>query len=127
MSRWDRYVLRPRVWTATSRSETVPHIGPYIARGTRSRDGSRDRYPRGWEVIEIPSCGDLHQRSSPTPLFRCNVGEDDLKPCMQSSWMILGSCYVGSKKFCFLLRFPTLILSEHNTISYFAIQIKLNF
>src|SRR3954471_23962285 len=29
MSRWDRYVLRPRVWTATSRSETVPHIGPY--------------------------------------------------------------------------------------------------
>src|SRR3954462_767486 len=30
MSRWDRYVLRPRVWTATSRSETVPHIGPYI-------------------------------------------------------------------------------------------------
>ena len=29
MSRWDRYVLRPRVWTATSRSETVSHIGPY--------------------------------------------------------------------------------------------------
>src|SRR3954462_657742 len=29
MSRWDRYVLRPRVWMATSRSETVPHIGPY--------------------------------------------------------------------------------------------------
>src|ERR1041384_7807288 len=29
MSRWDRYVLHPRVWTATSRSETVPHIGPY--------------------------------------------------------------------------------------------------
>src|SRR3954471_1309901 len=29
MSRWDRYVLRPRVWTETSRSETVLHIGPY--------------------------------------------------------------------------------------------------
>src|SRR3954463_5337389 len=31
MSRWDRYVLRPRVWTTTSRSETVPHIGPYTS------------------------------------------------------------------------------------------------
>src|SRR3954463_12613529 len=29
MSRWDRYVLRPRVWAETSGSETVPHIGPY--------------------------------------------------------------------------------------------------
>src|ERR1041385_7576830 len=29
MSRWDRYVLRPRVWTETSRCKTVPHIGPY--------------------------------------------------------------------------------------------------
>src|SRR3954468_16137472 len=30
MSRWDRYVLRPRIWRETSRSRTVPHIGPYI-------------------------------------------------------------------------------------------------
>ena len=30
MSQWDRYVLRPWVWMETSRSETVPHIGPYI-------------------------------------------------------------------------------------------------
>src|ERR1041384_7145322 len=30
MSRWDRYVLRPRIWMETSRSVTVPHIGPYI-------------------------------------------------------------------------------------------------
>ena len=29
MSRWDRYVLRPRIWMETSRSEIVPHIGPY--------------------------------------------------------------------------------------------------
>src|SRR4051794_28100135 len=29
MSRWDRYVLRPRIWVETSRSGTVPHIGPY--------------------------------------------------------------------------------------------------
>src|ERR1044071_5755134 len=29
MSRWDRYVLHPRIWMETSRSGTVPHIGPY--------------------------------------------------------------------------------------------------
>src|ERR1041385_8272685 len=29
MSRWDRYVLRPRIWVETPRSGTVPHIGPY--------------------------------------------------------------------------------------------------
>src|SRR3954465_14252259 len=29
MSRWDRYVLRPRVRAEMSESETVPHIGPY--------------------------------------------------------------------------------------------------
>src|SRR4051812_48040536 len=29
MSRWDRYVLRPWIWMETSRSGTVPHIGPY--------------------------------------------------------------------------------------------------
>src|SRR4051812_938289 len=29
MSRWVRYVLRPRVWMETSRSKTVPHIGSY--------------------------------------------------------------------------------------------------
>src|SRR3954471_2024516 len=29
MSRWERYVLRPRVRGETSGSETVPHIGPY--------------------------------------------------------------------------------------------------
>src|SRR3954470_13534641 len=29
MSRWDRYVLHPRVWAETSGSETVPHSGPY--------------------------------------------------------------------------------------------------
>src|SRR4051812_20386390 len=29
MSWWDRYVLRPRIWMETSRSGTVPHIGPY--------------------------------------------------------------------------------------------------
>src|ERR1041385_1136560 len=27
MSRWDRYVLRPRIWMETSRSGTVLHIG----------------------------------------------------------------------------------------------------
>src|SRR4051812_5568819 len=31
MSRWDRYVLRPRIWMETSRSGTVPHIGPYTS------------------------------------------------------------------------------------------------
>src|SRR4051812_37314883 len=30
MSWWVRYVLHPRVWTETSRSETVPHIGSYM-------------------------------------------------------------------------------------------------
>src|SRR4051812_34626567 len=29
MSRWVRYVLHTRVWTETSRSETVLHIGSY--------------------------------------------------------------------------------------------------
>src|SRR4051794_26206261 len=29
MSRWDQYMLRPRIWMETSRSGTVPHIGPY--------------------------------------------------------------------------------------------------
>src|SRR3954470_21834054 len=29
MSRWVRYVLRPRVRAETSGSKTVPHIGPY--------------------------------------------------------------------------------------------------
>src|ERR1041384_1101380 len=29
MSRWYRYVLRPRIWMETSRSGTIPHIGPY--------------------------------------------------------------------------------------------------
>src|SRR4051812_16422469 len=33
MSRWDRYVLRPRVRAETSGSEIVPHIGPYSQRG----------------------------------------------------------------------------------------------
>src|SRR3954467_1125356 len=32
MSRWDRYVLRPRVREETSGSEIVPHIGPYSYR-----------------------------------------------------------------------------------------------
>src|SRR4051812_20921090 len=32
MSRWDRYVLRPRIWMEKSRSGTVPHIGPYNAK-----------------------------------------------------------------------------------------------
>ena len=71
----------------------------------RSRNGSwdvtRDRYSRGWEVIEIPSCGDLHQRSSPTLLFRCNVGEDNLNLVCNLSWMILGSWFVGTKFFVF--------------------------
>src|SRR4051812_42658915 len=29
MSRWNRYVLRPRIWVETPRSGTVPHIRPY--------------------------------------------------------------------------------------------------
>src|ERR1041385_4860661 len=29
MSRWDRYVLCPRIWMKTSRSGTVSNIGPY--------------------------------------------------------------------------------------------------
>src|ERR1041385_2268229 len=33
MSRWDRYVLRPRIWVETPRSGTVPHIGPYTSGG----------------------------------------------------------------------------------------------
>src|SRR4051812_20005394 len=33
MSRWDRYVLRPRVWVETPRSGTVPPIGPYSGFG----------------------------------------------------------------------------------------------
>src|ERR1041385_4499041 len=32
MSRWDRYVLHPLIWMETSRSRTVPHIGPYTTR-----------------------------------------------------------------------------------------------
>src|SRR3954464_1189992 len=101
------YPYRDHIFDPSSRSFFF-FLGDLV-RGTcsrdrscnESRDGSRDRYPRGWEVIEIPICGDLHQRSSPTLLFRCNVGEDDLKPFMQSSWMILGSCYVGSNFFVF--------------------------
>src|SRR4051812_34198397 len=29
ISRWDRYVLHPRIWVETPRFGTVPHIGPY--------------------------------------------------------------------------------------------------
>src|SRR4051812_11604720 len=36
MSRWDRYVLRPRVRAETPESETVPHIGPYTPPGVQS-------------------------------------------------------------------------------------------
>src|SRR3954462_1451169 len=36
MSRWVRYVLRPRVRAETSGSETVPHIGPYMLPQARS-------------------------------------------------------------------------------------------
>src|SRR3954470_3878916 len=43
MSRWDRYVLHPRVWTATSRSETVPHIRPYSLQRRRCRRRRRRR------------------------------------------------------------------------------------
>src|SRR3954465_12838395 len=84
-----------------------------LVHGTRSRDGSRDRCPRSWEVIEIPSCGDLHQRSSPTLLMLHRLVSHDLKPCMQSSWMILGSCYVGSK-FLFSAAFPNMCPSHHS-------------
>src|ERR1041384_5549719 len=40
MSRWDRYVLRPRIWMETSRSGTVSHIGPIYP---PSRENSRSR------------------------------------------------------------------------------------
>src|ERR1041385_8356456 len=42
--RWDRFVLRPRIWMETSRSGTVPHIGPYIRVRWR-RHGGRVRSP----------------------------------------------------------------------------------
>src|SRR3954467_15570455 len=42
MSRWDRYVLRPRVWAETSGSETVPHIGPYRGDVDDDLDDARD-------------------------------------------------------------------------------------
>ena len=45
MSRWDRYVLRPRVQAETSESETVPHIGPYT--GVEDGGGS------GSGIIEL--------------------------------------------------------------------------
>src|SRR4051812_16920047 len=56
MSRWDRYVLRPRVRAETSGSETVPHIGPYIAfregdlvlRGVQKSDGQH-KLSSPWE------------------------------------------------------------------------------
>src|ERR1041385_571823 len=31
MLRWDRYVIRPRIWMETSRSGILPHIGPYTS------------------------------------------------------------------------------------------------
>ena len=49
MSRWDRYVLRPRVWTETSRSEPVPHIGPY----TDPVEASDE--PLGLDASHVPS------------------------------------------------------------------------
>src|ERR1041385_113120 len=36
MSRWVRYVLRPRVRAETPESETVPHIGPYTPCGNNT-------------------------------------------------------------------------------------------
>src|SRR3954470_4609706 len=42
MSRWDRYVLRPRVRAETSGSETVPHIGPYSGPAPGGRLGNWD-------------------------------------------------------------------------------------
>src|SRR4051812_8012925 len=74
-------------------------------------DRSRDRYPRGWEVIEIPSCGDLHRRSSPTLLPLHQLVSHDLKPCMQSSWMILGDV-ARREFFLFSTTFPNMIIIE---------------
>src|SRR3954463_11242558 len=51
MSQWDRYVLRPWVWTETSRSETVPHIGPYVHHGYFISTAS---YLNGYSVIIQP-------------------------------------------------------------------------
>src|SRR4051812_39068668 len=58
-----------------------------------SWDGTRDRYPRGWEVIEIPNCGDLHQRSSPTLLPLQSLVSNGLNLVCHLSWMILGSWF----------------------------------
>src|SRR3954470_14228805 len=43
MSRWDRYVLRPRVRAETSGSKTVPHIGPYSTAYHPLTDGQTER------------------------------------------------------------------------------------
>src|ERR1041385_6212861 len=50
MSRWDRYVLRPRMWMETSRSGAVPHIGPYrlsLKVRVGRPNGARERYCAG--------------------------------------------------------------------------------
>src|SRR4051812_3525492 len=39
MSRWVRYVLRPQICMETSRSGTVPHIGPYTSIPRKLEDG----------------------------------------------------------------------------------------
>src|SRR3990170_606124 len=41
-------------------------------------------HPRSWEVVN-PSCGDLHRQSSSTLLpAALRVGNEKIKPCMQS-------------------------------------------
>src|SRR4051812_7020991 len=50
MSRWDRYVLRPRAREETSGSETVPHIGPYTM--TYMKSPNFDLLDAPYDLIE---------------------------------------------------------------------------
>src|ERR1041384_7622313 len=63
MSRWDRYVLRPRIWMETSRSGTVPHIGPYI----RDDDGGITLLQSHYVEKVLSRFGYIDCKPSPTP------------------------------------------------------------
>src|SRR3954471_12434671 len=60
MSRWDRYVLRPRIWVETPRSGTVPHIGPYN-RGINKKT-IKNKYP-------LPRINDLFEQLNGAKVF----------------------------------------------------------
>src|SRR4051812_45613695 len=62
MSRWDRYVLRPRVWMETSRSEIVPHIGPYNEMMINYYPWHTTRSPTGRKVNYVEEISSLNEK-----------------------------------------------------------------